>query len=161
MPTRKCAISQGVLERTVITALVALLSCAAFSQSHSARFDWKERPTEKFDLSNRAKRKLPLVIPAMLRGDTAMVEVQLTSQFPVNLSVQNTRGDIAGSCHYAAVTELRANCSLRGDSKPKYIVVEDTNQAGLTEGTKGPDALNRVTLKVSDYRCVKNCPKLQ
>ena len=83
---------------------MAGLACVALSQSHPARFDWKERPTEKFELSNRAKRKLPLVIPAMLRGDTAMIEVQLASQFPVNLSVQNARGDSAGSCHYANVT---------------------------------------------------------
>lgn len=148
-------------KKLAITALVALLSCAAFAESHAARFDWKERSAEKFALSNRAKRKLPLMIPAIGGSDNAMINVQLTSQFPVNMSVQDARGDSAGSCHYADVTELRANCSLRWDRAPKYIVVEDVNQAGLTEGTRGPDALNRVTLTISDYICVKNCPKLQ
>jgi hypothetical protein len=90
-----------------------------------------------------------------------MINVQLTSQFPVNMSVQNARGDSIGSCHYSNVTELTANCSIRWDSTPKNIVIEDGNQAGLTEGTKGSDALNRVKLRVSDYTCVKDCPKLQ
>jgi hypothetical protein len=147
--------------KTAISALVALLGCAAFSQSHPARYGWKERPTEKFALSNRAKRKLPLAILPIGGSDNAMINVQLTSQFPVNVSAQNARGDSTGSCHYAEVSELTANCSLRWDSKPKYIVVEDANQAGLTEGTKAPNALNRVTLTISDYTCVKNCPKLQ
>jgi hypothetical protein len=145
---------------TAIALLAALLSCAAFSQSHPARYGWKERPSEKFALSYGAKRKLPLVIPAVAGSDTAMVNVQLTSQFPVTMAVQNARGDRLGNCHYADVTQLAANCSLRRDSKPKYIVVEDVNQAVLTEGTKGPDALNHVTLTISDYGCEKNCPTL-
>ncbi len=90
-----------------------------------------------------------------------MMNLQLSSQFPVNMSVQDARGDSVGSCHYAEITELSANCSLRWDNKPRYLVVEDANQAGLTEGTKGPDSLNRVTLTISDYTCVKNCTKLQ
>jgi len=148
-------------KKMAITALVALLSCAAFTESHPTRFDWKARPTEKFALSNRAKRKLPLLIPAIGGSDAAMVNLALTSQFPVTISVQDARGDSVGSCHYADVTEIAANCSLRWDNKPKYIVVEDVNQAGLTQGMKGSDALNRVTLIVSDYTCKKNCPKLQ
>jgi hypothetical protein len=148
-------------KKTAITALVALLSCAAFSESRPSRFDWKARPTEKFALSNRAKRKLPLAIPPIGASDTAMVNLALTSQFPVTISVQDARGDSVGSCHYSAVTEIAANCALRWDNKPRYIVIEDVNEAGLTEGMKGTDALNRVTLIVSDYTCKKNCPKLQ
>jgi len=144
---------------TAITALVALLSCAAFTESHPARFEWKARATEKFALSNRAKRKLSLEVSPIGQSENAMINLQLASQFPVNMSVQDARGDSIGSCRYTDVTELEANCSLRLDSKPKYIVVEDVNQAGLTEGLKGADALNRVTLIVSDYVCKKNCPK--
>jgi hypothetical protein len=146
-------------KKTAITALAALLSCAAFAESHPARFDWKARPAEKFALSNRAKRKLPLVVSPIGQSENAMVNLQLASQFPVNMSVQDARGDSIGSCRYTDVTELAANCSLRWDTKPKYIVVEDVNQAGLTQGLKGAGALNRVTLTVSDYICKKNCPK--
>jgi hypothetical protein len=150
-------------KKLIIPALVAMLGCTAFSQSHPARYGWKERPSEKFALSNQAKRKLPLVIPASGGSDTAIVyvQLQLTSQFPVTMSVQNARGVSIGTCHYADITELTANCEIRRDNKPKFIVVEDVNQAGLTEGTKAPDALNHVTLTVSDYTCVKNCPALQ
>jgi hypothetical protein len=148
-------------KKTVITALVVLLSCAAFSQSHPARYGWKERPTEKFALSNRAKRKLPLVLVPIKGSNNAMINVQLTAQFPANISVENARGNRAGSCHYVDVTELTANCSLLSDGKPKYIVIEDANQAGITEGTKAMDALNRVTLTISDYTCVKDCSKIQ
>jgi hypothetical protein len=88
-------------KKTVITALVALLTCAAFSESHPAQYGWKERPTEKFALSNRAKRKLPLELLSIGGSDNAMINVQLTSQFPVNMSVQDARGDSVGSCHYA------------------------------------------------------------
>lgn len=146
-------------KKTVIAALVTLLSCAAFTESRPARFEWKARPSEKFALSNRAKRKLPLVISAVGESDTTMVNLQLTSQFPVTMSVQDARGDSVGSCHYTDITDLAANCSLRSDSKPKYIVVEDVNEAGLTQGLKGADALNHVTLTVSDYACEKNCSK--
>ena len=77
-------------KKMAITALVALLSCAAFTQSHP-RYDWKARPTEKFALSNRAKRKLPLVISPVGASENAMVNLALNSQFPVNLSVQDAQ----------------------------------------------------------------------
>lgn len=149
------------MRKIVITALVAMLSCAAFSQSHPARYGWKEHPTEKFALSNRAKRKLPLETVPYGGGDNALINVQLSSQFPVNISVQDARGDSVGSCHYAGVTELAANCSLRSDNRPRYIVIEDANQAGLTEGMKASDALNKVKLAISDYTCEKHCPKFE
>lgn len=148
-------------KKTAITALVALLSCAAFAGPHPVRYDWKARPAEKFTLSNRAKRKLPLVIPPIGASETAMVNLALTSDFPVTVSVQDARGASVGSCHYAYVTEIAANCSMQWDNKPRYIVVEDVNEAGLTEGMKGPDVLNHVDLVVSDYTCKKNCPKPQ
>jgi hypothetical protein len=145
-------------KKLVITALVATLSCVAFSES---RYGWKERPTEKFALSNRATRKLPLEIVPIGGSDNAFINLQLTAQFPVNFTVQDARGDSLGSCRYAHVSDLTANCSLKWDSRPKYIVVEDANQAELMEGGKGQNALNKVTLKISDYTCEKNCPKLQ
>lgn len=144
-------------KKMAITAAFALLYCSAFAQSHPAQFGWQERTTEKFALSNRAKRTFPLAVPAKGRGATALVELQLTSQFPANLSVQNARGEGQGSCRHSQVTSLTATCSFPRDSAPKYIVIEDANQAALTEGTKGPDALNKVTLTISDYACVKNC----
>jgi hypothetical protein len=145
-------------KKLVITALVAVLSCVAFCES---RYGWKERPTEKFALSNRAKRKLPLEVVPIGGSDNAFINLQLTSQYPVNMSVQDARGDSLGSCRYAQVSDLTANCSLKWDRRPKYIVVEDANQAGLVEGEKGQNALNKVTLRISDYTCEKNCPKLQ
>lgn len=145
-------------KKTVITALVAMLSCAAFSES---RYGWKEHPAEKFALSNRAKRKLPLEVLPIAGSDNVFINLQLTSQFPVNFSVQDARGDSVGSCRYAQVTDLTANCSLKWDSKPKYIVVEDANQAELMEGQRGQNALNKVKLRISDYTCEKNCPKLR
>ena len=148
-------------KKIAVTTMVALLSCAAFSSSHPARFEWKARKTEKFTLSNRAKRKLPLLIPAINGNDTALINLAMTSQFPVSLSVQDARGDSVGSCRFTAVTEIAANCSVHADTRPKWIVVEDVNQEGLTQVKKASDALNRVILVVSDYTCKKNCPKLQ
>jgi hypothetical protein len=146
--------------KTAIAALVALLGCAAFSESHP-KYGWRERPTEKFDLSNRAKRKLSLMTSPIGVSDSAMIKLRLTSQFPVKLSVQNARGDSVGDCYYGEVTDVTTNCSMRWDKMPKYVVVEDANQAGLTQKAKWADALNRVTLTISDYTCVKHCPKFQ
>ncbi len=145
-------------KKMVITALVAMLSCVAFSES---QYGWKERREEKFSLSNRAKRKLPLELAPIGGSDNAFINLQLTSEFPVNFSVQDARGDSIGSCRYAQVTDLTANCSLRWDSRPKYIVVEDANQAELMEGERGQNALNKVKLRISDFTCEKNCPKLR
>jgi hypothetical protein len=147
--------------KAVITALVAMLSCAAAAQSRPARYGWSPRPTEKFALSNRAKRRLPLEIVPAVGSDSVFINLQLTAQFPVNMSVQNARGDSVGNCRYADVTMLAANCSLHWDNSPRYIVVEDANQAELMEGAKGQNALNKVTLAISDYTCEKHCPKLQ
>ena len=143
-------------KKTAITLLIALLSCQAFSESHP-KFGWKERSPEKFELSNRAKRKLPLTVATIGGSDTQVINVQLTAQFPVNMSVQNARGDSVGGCYYPYVTGLAANCSMRWDNEPKYIVVEDANQAEFMEGNKGRNAMNRITLKLYEYTCVKNC----
>lgn len=148
-------------KKTAITALMALLSCTAFSESHPARYGWKERPAEKFALSNRAKRKLQLELLPIGSSGNAFINLQLTSRFPVNLSVQNARGDSAGNCRYSDVTDLAANCSLRWDNMPQYLVIEDANQAELMEGVKGQKALNKVTLTISDYSREKHCPKFQ
>jgi hypothetical protein len=148
-------------KKTAITALVALLSCTLFSETHPARYGWKERPTEKFALSNRAKRRLPLELLPIGGTDNAFINLQVNSQFPVNMSVQNARGDSVGNCHYAGVTGLDANCSLQWDNMPRYLVVEDANQAELVGGVKSQNALNKVTVTISDYKCEKHCPKLQ
>lgn len=145
----------------LITLIVSVLCCSAFSQSHPAQFGWKERTTEKFTLSNRAERKFPLQIPAKGRDPMALVEVQLTAKYPVSLSVQNARRTMAGTCRHLEVTQLAATCSFRRDNVPKYIVISDANQAALTEGAKGANAMNRVTLTISDYACVKNCTDSQ
>jgi len=148
-------------KKMAITALVAMLGCAAFSQSHPAKYGWKERPSEKFALSNRAKRKLPLEIVPIGGSDNVFINLQLTSQYPVTLSVQNARGDAVGGCRFNNVTLVMANCSLRWDNTPKYIVVEDANQAELMAGMKGDNALNKVTLTLNDYVCEKHCPELK
>ena len=123
-------------KKMTITALVALLSCAAFAES-PVRYDWKARPAERFALSNRAKRRLLLEIPVIGGSDNAIVNLALTSDYPVTLSVQDARGDSVGSCRYTDVTEIAANCSLRWGNKPKYIVIEDVNEAGLTRRNEG------------------------
>ena len=147
-------------KKTAITLLVALLSCTAFSESHP-KFGWKQRPTDKFELSNRAKRNLPLAVTPIGASETAVINVQLTSQYPVNMSVQNARGESLGGCYYPYVTNLAANCSMRWSSQPKYLVVEDANQAEFMQGKRGRDALNHVSLTINEYTCTKNCSKLQ
>ena len=147
-----------MLKKIAITALVAMLSCAALAEAHP-RYGWKDRPSEKFELSNRAKRKLPLQIVPIGSSDNTLINMHLTAQFPVTLSVQNARGDSLGTCYYAQITGVAANCSIRWDNMPKYIVVEDSNQAELMEGTRGRKALNRISLEISEYTCVKSCTK--
>lgn len=87
-------------KNTAIVALVVLLSGAAFSQSRPSHYGWKDRASEKFALSNRAKRRLPLAMLPIEGSDNALINVQLTAQFPINLSVQDARGDSVGSCRY-------------------------------------------------------------
>jgi hypothetical protein len=65
-------------KKIVITALVAMLSCVAFSES---RYGWKERPAEKFSLSNRAKRKLPLELVPIGGSENAFINLQLLHGF--------------------------------------------------------------------------------
>ena len=148
------------MRKIVITALVAMLSCAAFSQSHPARYGWKEHPTEKFALSNRAKRKLPLETVPIGGGENAMINVQLSINSRSTCQCRMLEA-IVSEAATAGVTELAANCSLRKDNKPRYIVIEDANQAGLTEVTKATEALNKVKLAISDYTCEKHCPKFE
>jgi hypothetical protein len=149
-----------MFKKAAITILVAVLSCAAFSESQP-KYGWKERPTEKFELSNRAERKLSLVILPIGASDNAMIDLRMTSEFPVNMSVQNARGDTVNGCRYTGVRDLQSHCSLRWDGRPKYIVIEDANQAGLSHAKNWADALNRVNLTISDYTCVKHCAKLR
>lgn len=80
-------------KKLAITVLVALLSGAALAETHPIQYGWKERPPEKFALSNRAKRRLPLEIVPVAGSDNVLLNLQLTAHFPVNLSVQNARGE--------------------------------------------------------------------
>lgn len=146
------------MRRFSIAALVAAFCCVALAQSHLAQFGWEEQAKEKFALSNRARRKFPLAVSAAGRNGKALIQVQMTSQYPVNLSVQDARGADLGSCHYLAVADLKANCSFRGSSGKRYLILEDANQADLTEGARGASALNHVTLTINSYECEKNCP---
>jgi hypothetical protein len=86
------------------------------------------------------------------------VKVDITSHFPVNVTAQSARGAVSDRCRFTAITKLVANCSLPWNTLPLFIVIEDAGQAWLTVGRSGQNAVNTVTLSISDYTCVKNCP---
>lgn len=137
---------------------LALLTGSAFAQDHPAKFGWKATTNEKFPLSNRAKRTFELTAAPAKGAKNALFQIQLTSKYPVSILLEDARGEASQHCHYQNVSGLTAICSVRRDSVARSLVVEDTNEAVLVDGAKGVDALNRVTLIISDYICLKNCP---
>jgi len=77
------------------------------------------------------KTKTTIADRAIGSSDNTLINMHLTAQFPVTLSVQNARGDSLGTCYYAQITGVAANCSIRWDNMPKYIVVEDPTRQSL------------------------------
>lgn len=146
-------------KKVLLVTALALLAGSAFAQSHPAKYGWKATTTEKFPLSNRAKRTFQLTAaPTKGAEKNALFQIQLTSKFPVNILMEDARGKASQYCHYQNVSGLTAICSVRRDSIARSLVVEDTNEAVLLDGAKGVDALNRVSLTISNYTCMKNCP---
>ena len=78
------------LRNAAVLASITLFCCPVLHQYRFAKFGWHIMANERFVLSNRAARKFPLAAPAQGRAAAALLGLQVSSQFPVNVSVQET-----------------------------------------------------------------------
>jgi len=126
---------------SILAVLALVVSSALPAQERPApKFGWVLFSKTSYSIAERESTEIGLPGPGTILFN-------ITSSAAMNIWAR--AGNWIG-CKAARVTELQRACALPA---PATLVVQDTGDRVIMKGWP-----NRVTVELSEWRCIENCP---